>query len=135
MKKIIILVSVLFIGTIGVLLYNFIDSKNYFDKELIELNKRQINLVDSKAVSKLKINDVVISDIHIEDNAILKFNISASKTKLDNKIIVITLYNDLAKNPGPVTEVNLSDVMEDGKVSIDVKDIYNNPSKMEFDIK
>lgn len=135
MKKIIILVSILFIGTLGVLLYNFIDSKNYFDKELIELNKKQVDLVDSKALSELKINDVVLSDIHIESNSKLIFNISAKRTKLDDKIIDVFLYNDFAKNPGPVIEVNLSDVMEDGRVSIDISSEYNNPSRLEFDIK
>ena len=135
MKKIIILVSILFIGTIGVLLYNFIDSKNYFDKEIIELNKKMVDLVDSKAVNDLKINDVVLSDIHIEDNKTLIFNISSSKTKLDEKIMDVFLYNDLARNPGPVIEVNLSDVMEDDKVTIDLGDNYNNPYRLEFDIK
>lgn len=135
MKKIIILVSILFIGTIGVLLYNFIDSKNYFDKEIIELNKKMVDLVDSRAVNDLKINDVVLSDIHIEDNKTLIFNISSSKTKLDEKIMDVFLYNDLARNPGPVIEVNLSDVMEDDKVTIDLGDNYNNPYRLEFDIK
>ena len=135
MKKIIILVSILFIGTIGVLLYNFIDSKNYFDKEIIELNKKMVDLVDSRAVNDLKINDVVLSDIHIEDNKVLIFNISSSKTKLDEKIMDVFLYNDLARNPGPVIEVNLSDVMEDDKVTIDLGDNYNNPYRLEFDIK
>lgn len=135
MKKIIILVSILFIGTIGVLLYNFIDSKNYFDKEIIELNKKIVDLVDSRAVNDLKINDVVLSDIHIEDNKVLIFNISSSKTKLDEKIMDVFLYNDLARNPGPVIEVNLSDVMEDDKVTIDLGDNYNNPYRLEFDIK
>ncbi len=135
MKKIIILVSLLFIGTIGVLLYNFIDSKNYFDKEIIELNKKMVDLVDSRAVNDLKINDVVLSDIHIEDNKTLIFNISSSKTKLDEKIMDVFLYNDLARNPGPVIEVNLSDVMEDDKVTIDLGDNYNNPYRLEFDIK
>lgn len=135
MKKIIILVSILFIGTLGVLLYNFIDSKNYFDKELVELNKKQVDLVDSKALSELKINDVVLSDIHIESNSKLIFNIKASRTKLDEKIMDVFLYNDFAKNPGPVIEVNLSEVMEDGRVSIDVSSEYNNPSRVEFDIK
>lgn len=135
MKRIIILVSILFIGTLGVLLYNFIDSKNYFDKELVELNKKQVDLVDSKALSELKINDVVLSDIHIESNSKLVFNIKASRTKLDEKIIDVFLYNDFAKNPGPVIEVNLSEVMEDGRVSIDVSSEYNNPSRVEFDIK
>lgn len=135
MKKIIILVSLLFIVTIGVLLYNFIDSKNYFDKELIEINKKQVDIVDSKAINDLKINDVVLSDIHIEDNKTLIFNISASKTKLDEKIMDVSLYNDLAKNPGPIIEVGLSDVMEDGRVSIDISEQYNTPIKLEFDIK
>lgn len=135
MKKIIILVSLLFIVTIGVLLYNFIDSKNYFDKELIEINKKQVDIVDSKAINDLKINDVVLSDIHIEDNKTLIFNISASKTKLDEKIMDVSLYNDLAKNPGPIIEVSLSDVMEDGRVSIDISEQYNTPIKLEFDIK
>ena len=135
MKKIIVLVSVLFIVTIGVLLYNFIDSKNYFDKELVEINNKQVDMVDSRATNELMINDVVISDIHIESNSILKFSISSSVTVLDEKIIDVTLYNDLAKNPGPVIEVNLSDVMDNGEVSIDISDNYNNPDKLEFDIK
>ena len=34
MKKIIVLVSILFICTMGVLVYYFFDYKNYFDKEI-----------------------------------------------------------------------------------------------------
>ena len=139
MKKVIIMVVFLFVGALGVLGYYFADSKNNADVELYEINERQVDLVDSKALNDVKINDVVISNIEIVNNKKLIFHIKATKTDLNEKNINVILYNDYAKNPGASLESSLSDIIvkKDGyyEVNIDVSEVYNNPSRLEFELR
>ena len=135
MKKIMVMASILFICSLGVLLYYFTYYKRNADKEIIELNKKQVSLINSVGLSDININDVVISNIKIKDNRYLNFNIKSTKTNLFDKIISVYLFNDYAKNPGPIIEKNLNEVMNNNECVIDIKDIYNNPTTLEFDIK
>lgn len=135
MKKVIIMVSILFISALAVLGYYFLDAKKNEDKQVYEINERQVDLVNSKALNNIEINDVIISNIRIEDNKNLKFNINATKTDLTDKIITVIFYNDYAKNPGIVLEAKLSDITKKDEVTMDILESYNNPSRLEFDLK
>ena len=135
MKKVIIMVSILFIFALGVLGYYFLDAKKNEDREVYEINERQVDIVNNKALNDVEINDVVISNIRIEENRYLKFNITATKTDLTDKIISIVLYNDYAKNPGIVLEAKLSDITKKNEATMDIIESYNNPYRLEFDLK
>lgn len=135
MKKIIVMVSILFIFAIGILGYYFNDYKNNSDKEIVEINTKQVNLVDSKALNNVKIGNAVISNILIENNKYLKFHIDFSRNTMPDRIISVSLYNDYAKNPGIVIDKKLNEVMKNNEVIIDIGEAYNNPSTIEFDIK
>ena len=136
MKKIIIMVSILFICAIGVLGYYFMDAKNNQDKDVFEINERQVDIVDSKALGDVHINDVVISKIRIENNKELKFDITSTKTDLSERNINVIIYNDMAKNPGVSLSSKLSDVLkkDSNEVTIDITESYNNPYRIEFNI-
>ena len=136
MKKVIVMVSILFICAIGVLGYYFFDAKKNQDTDVYELNKRIVDIVDSKAQDDIHINDVVISNIKIVDNKEVKFNITATKTDLSSKTLHIMLYNDAAKNPGISLYSPLSDVLkkDSNEGTFDITESYNNPNKIEFDL-
>ena len=136
MKKIIIMVSVLFICAVGVLGYYFLDAKNNQDRDIYEVNDRQVDIVDNEALGDVHINDVVISDIRIVNNKEVRFTITATKTDLTEKNINLVIYNDAAKNPGESLDAKLSDILnkDTNEAVFDISEHYNNPARMEFNI-
>ena len=136
MKKVIIMVSILFICAVGVLGYYFLDAKKNAEQEVYEINERQVDIVDNEALGDVKINDVVISNIRIVDNKEVRFTITATKTDLTDKNINLVIYNDFAKNPGVSLDAKLSDILkkDSSEAVFDISESYNNPARLEFNI-
>ena len=136
MKKVIIMVSILFVCAIGVLGYYFLDAKKSAEQDVYELNERQVDIVDNKALGDVKINDVVISNIRIVDNKEVRFTITATKTNLIEKNINLIIYNDFTKNPGVSLDAKLTDILkkDTNEAVFDISESYNNPARLEFNI-
>ena len=61
---------------------------------------------------------------------------TATKTDLTDKILTIILYNDYAKNPGISIDVKYSDlVIKNNEMIVDIQEVFNNPYRIEFNIK
>lgn len=140
MKKIAVMILVLLLSTIGVMGYYFLYSKKNMEKEFYEFNTKQVDIINNKSDKKIIINDITISKIKIVDNKQLKFKVKSKTTNLLDKKIEIVLYNDYASNPGLVKYLDVQDYLDgkeiyEGDFSVDISDIYNNPYRIEINIK
>lgn len=140
MKKIAIMILILLLSTIGVMGYYFLYSKKNMEKEFYGINTKQIDIINNKSDKKVIINDIIISKIEIKDNKYLNFNIKSKTTNLLDKQIEVIFYNDYASNPGLIKKIEASDYLTSkekyfGDIIIDISDIYNNPYRIEINVK
>lgn len=140
MKKIAVMILILLISTIGVMGYYFMYSKKNMEKEYYEINTKQVDIINNKSNKEIIINDITISNIEIQNNKYLKFNLKSKTTNLLDKKIQIILYNDYATNPGLIKDIDIDKYLSNnqkhsGSISVDISDIYNNPYRVEINIR
>jgi len=140
MKKIAVMILILLISTIGVMGYYFMYSKKNMEKEYYEINTKQVDIINNKSNKEIIINDITISNIEIQNNKYLKFNLKSKTTNLLDKKIQIILYNDYATNPGLIKDIDIDKYLSNnqkhsGNISVDISDIYNNPYRVEINIR
>lgn len=139
MKKVLLMVLTMLTFLMIILGYNYLEAKRNNEIDVYKYSDNIVDIVNNKALNDIKINDVLITDITIENNEFISFKISSDKTKLEEKNIVITFYNDMAVKAGNSKEFNLKDIYSSKKkieyLKLDIKDVYNNPSKLEFSLK
>lgn len=141
MKKVLFMVLTMLGFLLIILGYNYIETKKNNEIDIYKYSDNIVDIVNNKALNDIKINDVLISEITIENNENISLKIRSNKTKLDEKNIVFTLYNDMAVQAGNNKEFNLKNIYNSKKVNdeyllkFDIKDIYNNPTKVEISLK
>lgn len=139
MKKVLLMVLTMLTFLMIILGYNYLEAKRNNEIDVYKYSDNIVDIVNNKALNDIKINDVLINDITIENNEFISFKISSDKTKLEEKNIVITFYNDMAVNAGNSKEFSLKDIYSSKKnieyLKLDIKDVYNNPNKLEFSLK
>ena len=140
MKKIAVMILILLLSTVGVMGYYFLYSKKNMEKEFYEFNTKQVDIINNKSDKEIIINDITISKIKIEDNKYLKFSIKSKTTNLLDKKIQVILYNDYATNPGLIKDVDIEQHLStnekySGEIVVDISDIYNNPYRLEINVK
>lgn len=141
MKRVILIITILLLASIMILAVSF--GKNRLNKkyDLIEFDNAIVDLVDNKAVSDIKYKKFKFTNIHFEDR-ILKFDLIGDKEELITKTVVVSIFNDFAKNPGNVVSAGLSELkdeiteIDDGySFNLDIGDSYNNPYRIKIELK
>ncbi len=141
MKKVIFTIIILLSASIIILTLSFLKNLLNKDIELIEFDSAIVDLVDNKATNDIKYKKVKFANIRFEDR-ILKFDLLADKSEVDNKTVVVSIYNDFAKNPGNVISFQMSELKEEKKeiddgysIELDFSASYNNPYRIKIELK
>lgn len=142
MKKVLVVfISILFLVAIVILVKYYLDYNSDKDRQINKVSENLVDLVDRKGNRNIKVGDVDISDILIEDKKV-KFNIESEKINLSEKSLVVAMLNDDAVNSEYTVNIDLQDALNESgntehkmKIEIDMGEHYNNPNKIDFNFE
>jgi len=140
MNKFLSIFGTLFIVVVFIMGYYFLRTKNEAEKKLFELNEYTVDMVLGEAIEEIENGEFKIYNIKIKDRK-LEAYIYSEKYDLLEKRFEFELINDNAAQTGIVISGNLSDFLVEEidektiSVSIDINDVYNNPTRVRFEVK
>ena len=140
MNKFLSIFGTLFIVVVFIMGYFFLRIKNEAEKKLFELNEYTVDMVLGEAIEEIENDEFKIYNIKIKDRK-LEAYIYSEKYDLLEKRFEFELINDNAAQTGIVISGNLSDFLVEEidektiSISIDINDVYNNPTRVRFEVK